>query len=299
MEWKAEEWLDCLRWEKGLSPHTIRAYSSGLRMLAEFTDGDGPTAETLRHWFRMMQESGLAAATLEGRRIILCQYLRWRSQAADCPAEILEAEKWVRGLRLRRHRKVRPALTESQVQAWFAAVVGSRRYATRNRAIMGLMYGCGLRIGEVEALRKVDYLREMGAVKVLGKGNKERILPMPKAAIDMLERWLPIAPARIGASLFGVGHHGIRNALCRFAKRAGLAGASPHTLRHCFASHLAARGAPPTVIQHLMGHSSLATTQRYIHADYRDGAEAILRCHPLSQGGAGGLRLASASLPGA
>jgi integrase/recombinase XerC len=166
-----------------------------------------------------------------------------------------------------------------------------RAAAARDRAVLELLYGSGLRVGEVAGLTVASVDLDRGRVLVLGKGSKEREVPMSDHAIDAVEEYLdtgrPILAAEGSQALFfnlrgkPFSTRDIRRSMERYAERL-LPGrrVSPHTLRHSFATHLLEGGADIRAVQELLGHASLATTQRYTHVSRARLFEAYERSHP-------------------
>ena len=169
----------------------------------------------------------------------------------------------------------------------------------RDRAMLELMYAAGLRASEVGVLKVNDYSREMGIVKVIGKGNKHRIVPIGEPAIAAVERYL--AELRPHLARFNDGRDGFRLLLSntgrpvervavwqivrKHALLAGIRGVHPHLLRHSFATHLVAGGADLRVIQELLGHADIGTTQVYTHVDRSHLRDTIAAFHPRESGG--------------
>lgn len=201
----------------------------------------------------------------------------------------------------RRPKRLPEVLPEAEV----AALVESPKLATplerRDRAFLELLYGSGLRVSELTGLDLPDLDLAQGLVQVLGKRNKERIVPVGRTAAEAVRRYLdegrPVLAAgpdhsRAGAALF-LNHRGGRltsRSVARRLDRATLAAAlprhvHPHMLRHCFATHLLGNGADLRGIQELLGHASLSTTQRYTHLDWKRLAEVYDAAHPRARKG--------------
>ena len=168
-----------------------------------------------------------------------------------------------------------------------------RSFGLRDRTILELFYACGLRVSEVATLRVADVQFEGGFVRCTGKGDKQRVVPLGQCAATSIQRYLDkIRPRwaqkhpdvdRLFLSQQGKGftRQGLYKLIVHYAREAGLGGrVSPHTLRHCFASHLLANGAQLRAIQEMLGHASIATTQIYTHVD-QDRLVAVHRkFHP-------------------
>jgi integrase/recombinase XerD len=291
-----EDYLTYLRVERGLSPATIRAYRGDL---ADFATGEGvgtswaegPDAAR-RH---------LAARTRRGRP----------SDISLAPTSLRRRAASIRGfyrfafgdglierdiaahLDLPRQPRLLPeTLTVAEVDALLEAAPNLRA-----RALLELLYAAGLRVSEALGLDREDLSTDGGFVRVIGKGDKERLVPVGEIALDWLARWIAegrsallelshVAPAR-GGPLF-LGDRGGRLArqqafaiVKAAARMAGLpAAVSPHTLRHSFATHLLEGGADLRIVQELLGHASISTTQLYTHVTGERVREVYARAHP-------------------
>jgi integrase/recombinase XerD len=170
-------------------------------------------------------------------------------------------------------------LSRSQVNALIAAPDPAHRLFARDVAILELLYACGLRASELCDLILNNVNLQVGCVRVIGKGSKERIVPMGRAAVESMRRYLEesrpkllkrpsqlVFLSRAGKRLDRMG---LWLLIDKYARRAGLydRGVSPHTLRHCFASHLLGGGADLRIVQELLGHADVSTTQIYTHVD--------------------------------
>jgi len=296
LERAIEDYLTYLRVERGLSPATIRAYRGDL---ADFASGrgvatswaDGPDAAR-RHLAERTRrgsphDPGLAPTSLRRRAASIRGFYRFvygdglieRDVAAhiDLP---------------RQPRLLPETLTVADVEALLDAAPD-----LRGRALLELLYAAGLRVSEAIGLDRADLALDGGYVRVIGKGDKERLVPVGDIALDWLARWLEegrpallalhhVAPQR-GGPLF-LGDRGGRLARQQAfaivrgaARRAGLAdGVSPHTLRHSFATHLLEGGADLRIVQELLGHASISTTQLYTHVTGERVREIYARAHP-------------------
>lgn len=271
-----EAFLDASWAEAGLSRQTLASYRRDLEIFARWRDGAG---------------GGLAAAD----RGALFDYLAWRSglgYAARSNARLLSALRAFFGHAIRRGargddptalleppklpRSLPKALTESQVEALLSTPDTSNPGGLRDRAMLELMYACGLRVSELVNLPATGLNLRQGVLRVTGKGGKERLVPLGEEARHWLERYLAqarpvLAGKRALAPLFinASGAAPTRQQFWRLVKRyAAIAGVdpdkvSPHGLRHSFATHLLNHGADLRALQMLLGHSSLSTTQIY------------------------------------
>lgn len=268
------QFLDTTWAENGLAKHTLESYRRDLEGLARWRDG-----------------RGLAGAD----RAALFDYLSWRTREGYSPrsnARLLSALRAFYGFRVRRGersddptallappklpRSLPKALAESQIDALLNAPDTDNPIGLRDRAMLELMYACGLRVSELVYLPATAVNLRQGVLRVMGKGSKERLVPLGEEAQHWLERYLAqarpqLAGKRALAPLFieSSGEAPTRQAFWHLVKRyAAVAGIdpvkiSPHGLRHSFATHLLNRGADLRALQLLLGHSSLSTTQIY------------------------------------
>ena len=161
----------------------------------------------------------------------------------------------------------------------FALVEAPRNH--RDRAILEMLYGCGLRVGELVKLRLKDLDLEAGWVRVMGKGRKERLVPIGSKAAAALKEYLSERRSDAGDSLFPLTARSVQRMVRRYGLKAGLAKpVTPHALRHSYATHILESGADLRGIQELLGHSSLSTTQRYTHVSVKQLMEVYDRAHP-------------------
>ena len=288
-----EDYLAYLRYERRLSDDTVDAYASDLIRYLTWLGAQGSTRMedvergALERFFNTEGDRGLASRTLARRLSCLRGfhgYLRRRKGAPEDPTEGLEPPR--RGKSLPRVLSVEEAIRVVE------APEGDSPGRLRDRAILELMYGSGLRVSEVldlslEALRLKEKL-----VHVLGKGDKERIVPLTGSSVQTLNQYLKRGrPLLTGASDPGyiflnrrggrLSRMGLWRILRGYAVRAGIDREfHPHMLRHSFATHLLEGGADLRVIQELLGHASVATTQIYTHVDRGFLQEVHRRFHP-------------------
>jgi integrase/recombinase XerD len=291
-----EEYLTYLRVERGLSPATIRAYRGDLLDFAAgrgaaATWADGPDAAR-RHLAARTRRGGpsapgLAPTSLRRRAASIRGFYRFAY------GDGLIARDVAAHIDLPRQARLLPeTLTVDEVDALLEAAPD-----LRGRALMELLYAAGLRVSEALGLDREDLSLDGGYVRVIGKGDRERLVPVGDIALDWLGRWIEegrdlllalshVAPVR-GGPLF-LGDRGGRLARQQAfaivrgaARRAGLGDrVSPHTLRHSFATHLLEGGADLRVVQELLGHASISTTQLYTHLTGERVREVYARAHP-------------------
>ncbi len=284
--------LDYLRVEKGLSPNTVEAYARDLGKFARFLekkrwglDEAGPAG--VRQFLADLNHQQLESRTVARQIVALrhfYRYLRRENLASSNPTENLVSPRiW----------KVLPKhLSPNEVEALLAQPPRDTPLGVRDRAILELLYGTGLRVSELTSLRMADMHLDAGYVRALGKGNKQRIVPVGRMAVAAVEYYLAGPRARLLGSrssgyLF-VSRRGGRLTrqavwllLSRYGRLAGLRQpVTPHLMRHSFATHLLARGADLRSLQMMLGHADVATTQIYTHVVTERLQEIYHRYHP-------------------
>ena len=275
---------------RGVSEATLRAYTSDLRQLDRWLAAGGLAPQdadelSLRRFAAHLGTLRYAPATA-ARKLSAARgayaFMLDRSLVDRNPAALVPGP--------RKTRKLPATLSEPEVERLLDRPVTSDPRRLRDRALLELLYGCGLRASEACGLRTADVNADEGFVRVTGKGGKERIVPLGGAAADALGRYLregrprlgPAAGDRVFVSVRGrpLGPTDVRRALRRELAAAGLAQRSPHALRHTFATHLLEHGADLRSIQELLGHASVGTTQVYTHVSVRHLRAAHAASHP-------------------
>ncbi len=274
-----ERFCESLWLEAGLAEGTRSSYRSDLKQFGLWLVSQSPAAslagagrERIMAYLSACLSRGDKATTAARRLSCLRRFYRFllrEGRITEDPTLKLDSP--------RLGRRLPDTLTEADVEALLLAPVTDEPVELRDRAMMELLYACGLRVSELVALRLSQINVRQGVVRVTGKGGKERLVPMGEEALEWLERYLQEARpqllrGRLGDSLFpgSRGGHLTRQAFwyrirC-YALRAGInKPLSPHTLRHAFATHLLNHGADLRVVQMLLGHSDLSTTQIYTH----------------------------------
>jgi integrase/recombinase XerD len=270
-----EPFLDHLWVEYGLSPRTVAAYRSDLLDLAAFLAGRDRDCASVDEadLFDYMAAAGARAPRTRARRLSALRryyhYLLREGRIAADPTVRLSAPRLGRSLP--------KTLSEADVEALLGAPVVSHARGLRDRAMLELLYATGLRVSELVTLARTQVNLRQGVVRVLGKGAKERLVPLGEEAQAWLERYLrdgrpQLLPAGSSDVLFPgargrpLTRQAFWHAIKRHALVAGIATAiSPHTLRHAFATHLLNHGADLRVVQMLLGHSDISTTQIYTY----------------------------------
>ena len=286
-----QEFLDYVRFERGMSINTVSAYGRDLVRFAAFLaeSGGRPAAASVHDVQDFFAGSGGdgAASSVARRTASL------RAFYAYLVREGLRESDPAAGLRTPKLPQQLPrVLSVEEVEAVLAKVVPAGPLGQRDLAALELLYGCGLRAGELVGLREGDVDLEGGLVRCVGKGDKERVVPMGAAAAAALGRYLQsgrreLLRGRRRAELFlnargaPLTRQGLDYRLRKILARADMSGqASAHTFRHSFATHLLAGGADLRSVQEMLGHASVATTQLYTHVTVEHLREVFLETHP-------------------
>ena len=288
---------DHLALERHLSPATVEAYRRDLSQLAGFLrrahrDLSGAGIDDLRRFLAQLTSLGYARASIARRVGAIHTFYRWAVSSgavAEDPAALLGRPKVISRLPVVLRVAEAAALVEAPDAGEDASEVESA-VALRDRAILELMYGSGLRVSEVAGVTVDRVDLDRARVTVVGKGDKEREVPLGDPAREAVVAWLTVrsvlAPGE-GDELFinrrgrPIGPRDIRRLVGRYG-RAALSGrrVTPHTLRHSFATHLLEGGADIRAVQEMLGHASVATTQRYTHVSRSRLFEAYEQSHP-------------------
>jgi len=289
-----EQFYHHLGAERGLAPLTLESYAHDLQDFRKFLRTlkreawEEANLEDFQHYLSSLQARGLSARSRARRLSALRQFFRFLQREERLPAnpvELLDSP--------RLPLKLPQVLNEQEVEALLAAVDASTPQGQRDAALLEVLYATGLRVSELVGLtlKQIDLRR--GVVRPLGKGHKERLVPMVPKAVEKLKVYLSegrpqLLKGKDSPFVFvnrrggGLSRQGFWKILQRHARLAGLGRFSPHTLRHSFATHLLARGANLRVLQLLLGHADLATTQIYTHLDAERLKSAHKKAHPRS-----------------
>ena len=292
--WEAliEEYTEHLATDRGLSPHTVRAYGADLRLLAAHTDDPrAVTLTTLRTWLADMADEGTAASSIQRRVACVRGFFAWAAREGfidDDPALRLVAPK--------RSRRLPKVLSHWEIDDIMASATtrlaeSDDPLAARDRAIVELLYSSGLRISELTSIKIRDVDAEHRTVRVMGKGAKERSVPMGAPAASAVAAWLErrdeVATLRSPDTLFlGARGGALDPRVARRVVHAATAAAGPgaevgpHGLRHAMATHLLDGGADLRSVQEMLGHASVATTQIYTHVTSERLRQAFQQAHP-------------------
>ena len=275
-----ERFQDFLTLEQGASPRTHEAYGRDLVRFAVFAKTRGASspvgvsARTLREYVYHLKDVGLAPASIRRNVSAVRTYYRFllgEGHVVRDPSERLETPK--------RWRTLPDVLSVDEVSLLLAAPTLDEPLAFRDRALLELAYGAGLRVSEWISLGVRDVLMEEGLVRVFGKGSKERLVPIGRSAIGAVAVYLRELRPRLergegkGVLLLNargtpLTRMGAWKILRKYVEAAGIAKrVSPHTLRHSFATHLLEGGADLRAVQEMLGHADISTTQIYTHVD--------------------------------
>ncbi len=297
MDWKSltKGFEAYLRLEKSLSKNSISAYANDIRKLREFIeevhDGISPVkithemlAEFIHHTGRMGQEAGTQARLISGIRSFF-RFILLENLREDDPSELLESPRLM--------RKLPDTLTYPEISDMLNGIDLSRSEGTRNRAILETLYSCGLRVSELTGLQISNIHEKQGYIRVVGKGNKERLVPIGKQALKYIAQYkdhyrnhLKIDKAHSDALFLNyLGRPLSRISVFKIVKLTAIQSGitkviSPHTFRHSFATHLVENGADLRAVQEMLGHESITTTEIYTHLDRIYLRDNILKFHP-------------------
>ncbi len=283
--------IDFLDRERRLSPHTIKAYRRDLGRLYRMVRGEGLSAWSelsaaqARRYPAMLKRDGLASSSIQrmlsaGRTFY--RFLLQQKMVAGNPFEAVSAPRSAKQL---------PAtLSVDEIGALLDRNAADAPDARRDTAILELLYSSGLRLSELSGLDHDTIDLEQGEVRVVGKGNRERIVPIGRKARQALASWLSVRSqlAQTGERALFVNHRGgrlsnrgIQYRLDRWARARGLGRRlHPHMLRHSFASHMLESSGELRVVQEMLGHADISTTQIYTHLDFQHLARVYDDTHP-------------------
>lgn len=292
-----DAFLEMMAAERGAARHTLDAYRRDLAHFAGFLARCGlglaaASAEDIRAYLAALAQDGLRPSTAARRLAAIRQYFRFlyaEGRRPDDPSAQID--------RPRQHRRLPKLLEIAEIEALIAAArTREGPEGLRLTALLELFYATGLRVSELVGLPLSAVTGDRSVLTVRGKGGKERMVPVGRAAREALAAWLAVRASFVGDPsrarwLFpsrGRGGHLTRQRVAQLLKaiavEAGLdpARISPHVLRHAFASHLVANGADLRAVQAMLGHADIATTQIYTHVQAERLAAVVARHHPLA-----------------
>ena len=285
----AEDFRNYLRIERGMSPNTVASYARDVEGLLKAYEGYRPVdigAAELERYLGERIAKGISKRSQARMLSSFRSFFNWcveEGELKDNPCDRIDAPKLGKYL---------PAvLSVDEVDAIISSVDTKTPKGLRDRAILEVLYGCGLRVSECTGLLLSHVHLDEGYVDVIGKGNKQRIIPLGEMAAEAVRNYLPARPEpaarayedvlflnRFGRSLSRVS---VFNLVKERAMAAGIhKEISPHTFRHSFATHLIEGGADLRVVQEMLGHESILTTEIYTHIDSSTWQAAVLAHHP-------------------
>jgi len=296
MRGQIAQFIDHIAYERGLSANTLAAYEADLVAFADFlqahvqlTSFSCVSRDHVSAFFEEQRRLRMRPATLARRMVaikVFFAFLCAEGQLASDVTAVMDTPS--------KGRVLPRTLSEPEIARLLNAIDGSTPHDVRDRCMLELFYACGLRVSEVTDLNVGDIRMDERLVRCVGKGNKQRVVPLGREAQSWLERYVAEARPRFirgraddtlklfltqrGAPFT---RQGIFAMLVKRARAAGIAaGLSPHVLRHCFATHLLAHGANIRSIQEMLGHADIATTQVYTHVDEGQAIRVHAQFHP-------------------
>ena len=287
-----KEYRAYLKLEKGLSVNSVDAYLRDYQRLKDYADAHGidvvhASFDDLQAFvfdtFKEIASVGTQARLVAGIHSFY-RFLLYHHYIEQDPSELLETPK--------KELHLPDVLSLEEIDRMIAQIDMSKSESHRNRAIIEMLYGSGLRVSELVNLRLSDMYLKEGYMRITGKGSKQRLVPVSPVAVKWFGYWmedrnrLDIKPEAVDIAF--VNRYGrqltramIFTIIKTLAREAGIQKTiSPHTLRHSFATHLLQNGADLRIIQQLLGHESISTTEIYTHVDIQDLREAVLKYHP-------------------
>ena len=287
-----KEYHTYLKLERGLSPNSVAAYEQDLQRLTSYMEQHNidvvkATYEDLQAFvfetFKSINSVRTQARLVAGIHSFY-RFLLYHNYIQQDPSELLETPK--------KEHHLPDILTLDEIDSMIAQLDMSKPESHRNRAIIEMLYGSGLRVSELVNLRLSDIYRQEGFMRIIGKGSKQRLVPISPVADQWLQYWLEdrskldIKPEY--SDIVFLNRYGrqltramIFTIIKTLAKQADIhKNISPHTLRHSFATHLLQNGADLRIIQQLLGHEDITTTEIYTHIEIQDLREAIQKYHP-------------------
>jgi integrase/recombinase XerD len=290
------DFIAYLEFERGLSRNTLEAYRSDLFQFGRFLEQHGVTAaeassadvsDFLTHLAEGNGRAPASPATIHRKAACLRSFYRHLRREG-----VRDSDPMATIAGPRRGRRLPKVLTRGEIGKLLEQPKGTDPTALRDRALLELMYACGLRASEAIGIEVGDIDLEDGVLRARGKGSKERVVPVGSKAVDAVRRYLergrpalvrgrPVAQLFVNFRGEGLTRQGLYKIVRRHATGAGLADRmSPHTLRHTFATHLLAGGCDLRSVQEMLGHADVATTQLYTHLSSERLKDVYFKAHP-------------------
>jgi len=276
---------------RGRSEHTLVNYAVDLSQFREYlikqeiTDVGGIDSQCVRIFLSGIMGVGFAKTSAARKLSSVRGFVSWL-----CERGLIRSDP-VAGLKGPKLPEILPrALSFEDTERLLTEGPEPGRHYLRDRLVLEMLYGSGLRVSELIGLDWEMVEISERILRIIGKGDKERIAPFGTGVKELLERWSavcgnasgPLFTSENGAERLTV--RTVHRIVKRAAARAGLHGVSPHTLRHCFATHMLEHGAPLRIVQDLLGHETIATTQRYLSVTAEQIKKSYMESHPRAQG---------------
>ena len=292
-----DEYLAFLAVERGSSPRTVESYGHDLADYLEFLEGAGVlepeevTRDTISAYTADLLERGMAPSTIERHLSAVKGFHRFlvrEGVTSNHPTAHVTLPKTP--------SRLPDVLTIDEADRLLSQPFPDGPVGLRDRAVLELLYGCGLRVSELCGLDLSELFLADGLIRVRGKGSKERVVPISGMALQALEAYLASGRGSLhtkssplsqdGSAVFlnarggRITRQAVHNMVARYGELVGLEGLHPHTLRHSFATHMLSGGADLRSLQEMLGHSDISTTQIYTHIDRTHLREEYLTAHP-------------------
>ncbi len=293
-----KQFSNYLEFEKALSANTVEAYMHDVRLLLQYAELGGAAkaierfgVQDIRSFLVFLTDLGMSANSqariLSGLRVFF-EYLTFENIRDDNPMRLISGPKL--------GRKLPDVLLVSEIDLLSSSFDLSLGHGYRNKTMVEVMYACGLRVSELIALKISDIFFEEGFLRIIGKGDKERLVPIGQSALQLIRHYITeyrllVRPAKGQSDTLFLNERGSglsRQMVFLFIRKQAAAiglnkKISPHTFRHSFATHLLEGGADLIAVQQMLGHSSITTTEIYTHIDRSYLKEAIVSFHPRSK----------------
>lgn len=278
-----------LKIERGMSPNTVASYSHDAEELLEFCKGLSIreiSSEKVVDFLGRMTDRGVSKRSQARVLSSLRSFFSWCIEEGE-----IESDPCARIDMPKLGKYIPSVLSVEEVTRIIESVTPEGEKGKRDRAILEVLYGCGLRVSEAASLRISGIWFKEGFVSIVGKGDKQRLVPLGETASDAIKAYLEERPAPADRSFSDVlflnrnGRPLSRVSIFKLVKTQAMAAGidkeiSPHTFRHCFATHLIENGADLRLVQEMLGHASILTTEIYTHIDSSTWHKAILEHHP-------------------
>lgn len=286
-----KQFNEYLRVERGLAENTVKAYSRDLSNFMDFLEGKQLESISeaghidIAEYLAYIRKNNLSSSTIDRKTDSLRSFYRFlvsERLILNDPTRLIEsARSW---------NKLPGVLSIEEINSLLDQPDISKPLGMRDRVLVEIMYAAGLRVSELVELKIIDINTELGYLRCLGKGNKERVVPVGSKALEMIKEYLINGRPKLhpkddymlvnymGAKLT---RDGVRRIIQNLAKSAKInKKVTPHTLRHCFATHLLERGADLRSLQEMLGHADISTTQIYTHVNSKMLKEVHQKFHP-------------------